>query len=334
MREKWESRTKCILFNYELFRRESIWQYFIQKCVNNLHVVLAMSPTGDTLRTRCRNFPALVNNSYIDWFQPWPKQALYAVAITFFQNCSDIPEVYKRNIVKHVVHVHTSIGGYSLQFQVKLRRSNYVSPKHYLDFMTTYVRLYIDRRAYITGLCKRLADGLTKISDAKEEIETLNKKLKRQEKILAQKTKACAALLEEIIIRRGEVTEKKEVAIKKGIEIEEQSKVIAVQKAEAEEILAVAMPALDAARLALDSLSKKDLVEIRSFVTPPKAVQTVCEMVLAVKGIKETGWKAAKQMMAASNFLESLMNLDVDNITPPQAARVNYLLNKVTFLLK
>lgn len=37
--------------------RESIWQYFVNKCANNLHVVLAMSPVGDTLRTRCRNFP-------------------------------------------------------------------------------------------------------------------------------------------------------------------------------------------------------------------------------------------------------------------------------------
>jgi dynein heavy chain len=37
--------------------KESIWQYFVTKCSINLHVVLCMSPTGDTLRTRCRNFP-------------------------------------------------------------------------------------------------------------------------------------------------------------------------------------------------------------------------------------------------------------------------------------
>lgn len=37
--------------------KESIWQYFITKSANNLHIVLGMSPVGDTLRTRCRNFP-------------------------------------------------------------------------------------------------------------------------------------------------------------------------------------------------------------------------------------------------------------------------------------
>ena len=63
--------------------RESIWQYFVTKCSNNLHIVMAMSPVGDTLRTRCRNFPGMVNNASIDWFFPWPDQALFAVASTF-----------------------------------------------------------------------------------------------------------------------------------------------------------------------------------------------------------------------------------------------------------
>jgi dynein heavy chain len=60
--------------------KESIWQYFVTKCSVNLHVVLCMSPTGDTLRTRCRNFPGLINNAIIDWFLPWPEQALLAVS--------------------------------------------------------------------------------------------------------------------------------------------------------------------------------------------------------------------------------------------------------------
>ena len=54
--------------------KESCWAYYVQKCRNNLHVVLAMSPVGETLRTRCRNFPGMVNNTVIDWFEPWPEQ--------------------------------------------------------------------------------------------------------------------------------------------------------------------------------------------------------------------------------------------------------------------
>lgn len=43
--------------------KESVWQYFVNKSANNLHVVLGMSPVGDTLRTRCRNFPGALELS-------------------------------------------------------------------------------------------------------------------------------------------------------------------------------------------------------------------------------------------------------------------------------
>jgi len=45
-----------------------------------------MSPAGDTLRTRCRNFPGLISNTNIDWFFPWPEDALTAVAENFMGN--------------------------------------------------------------------------------------------------------------------------------------------------------------------------------------------------------------------------------------------------------
>ncbi|POI32185.1 hypothetical protein CIB84_004063, partial [Bambusicola thoracicus] len=37
--------------------KQSVWQYFVNKCASNLHIVLGMSPVGDSLRTWCRNFP-------------------------------------------------------------------------------------------------------------------------------------------------------------------------------------------------------------------------------------------------------------------------------------
>ena len=59
----------------------------------------------------------------------------------------------------------------------------------------------------------------------------------------------------------------------KSAEITEQSAVIAEEKSEAEEALSAALPALEAARLALADLDKNDITEIRSFATPPEAVQ-------------------------------------------------------------
>jgi dynein heavy chain len=54
--------------------KEACWAAYVEKCRANLHVMLAMSPVGEALRSRCRNFPGLVNNTVIDWFEPWPEQ--------------------------------------------------------------------------------------------------------------------------------------------------------------------------------------------------------------------------------------------------------------------
>lgn len=47
-----------------------------------------MSPIGESFRNRTRMYPGLVNCTTIDWFQPWPADALVEVATKFIQ---DIP---------------------------------------------------------------------------------------------------------------------------------------------------------------------------------------------------------------------------------------------------
>lgn len=63
--------------------KDDLWNYFLEKVKDNLHIVLAMSPAGDSLRIRCRNFPGLVSSTSIDWFFQWPEEALASVA-TFY----------------------------------------------------------------------------------------------------------------------------------------------------------------------------------------------------------------------------------------------------------
>ncbi|XP_019604311.2 dynein axonemal heavy chain 10 [Rhinolophus sinicus] len=306
--------------------KESVWQYFVNKSASNLHIVLGMSPVGDTLRTRCRNFPGLVNNTGIDWFMPWPPQALHAVAKSFLGNNPMIPVENIEGLVEHVVLVHESVGEFSTQFLQKLRRSNYVTPKNYLDFINTYSKLLDEKTQYNIAQCKRLEGGLDKLKEATIQLDELNLKLAEQKVVLAEKSAACEALLEEISTNTAIAEEKKKLAEEKAMEIEEQNKIIAVEKAEAETALAEVMPILEAAKLELQKLDKSDVTEIRSFAKPPKQVQTVCECILIMKGYKELNWKTAKGMMSDSNFLRSLMEMDFDSITQSQVKNIRVLL--------
>ena len=62
---------------------EFMWELFVNRAREKMHIVLCMSPAGDTLRLRCRNFPGLISNTTINWFFPWPSDALMAVATYF-----------------------------------------------------------------------------------------------------------------------------------------------------------------------------------------------------------------------------------------------------------
>ncbi|GFR93516.1 dynein heavy chain 10, axonemal, partial [Elysia marginata] len=314
--------------------KESIWQYFVDKCANNLHIILAMSPVGDTLRTRCRNFPGVVNNTIIDWFFPWPKQALFSVAsVMISPENTLIPPEHWENLVEHCVLVHQSVIDYSIWFLQRLRRHNHVTPKNYLDFITCYLKLLNEKNLYILSLCERLQGGLAKIADASAMLTVLNEKLEVQRVAVREKTIACETLLAEIARSSQEANDMKATAQIKASEIKESSKIIASEKAEAEEALQEALPALEAARLALDDLDKQDITEVRSFAKPPPAVQTVCECIVVLKGLKEVSWKSAKGMMSDPSFLRQLKELDVDNITTKQTGTVKSMLNSINVTL-
>ena len=60
-----------------------------------------------------------------------------------------IPDEKREDVVSHIVLVHQSVVVYSKKFLQRLRRSNYVTPKNYLDFINTYLRLLDDQDKFI-----------------------------------------------------------------------------------------------------------------------------------------------------------------------------------------
>jgi dynein heavy chain, axonemal len=287
-----------------------------------------MSPQGDKLRERCRSFPGLVNNTMIDWYPAWPEQALFSVADAFLKD--DIIPVDKRPaIVSHMVGVHLSVGAFSLEFQQKYRRTNYVTPKNYLDYINTYNRLLQENRDLNGRLCSRLETGLGKLEESSQQLNVLNKQLAEQNIAVRNKTEACTQLLEVITSSTKTAEEKKTLAEKKEIELDGQTVQIAKDKEEAEAALAEALPALEEARLALANLSSSEITEIRSFAKPPKEVQKVCECICVIKNIKDVTWKSAKVMMSQSDFKSSLQSLDVDGISANQIKLVKNILREM-----
>lgn len=120
---------------------DNINALFINLIREKLHICLCMSPVGDTLRIRCRQFPSLVNCCTLDWFSRWPEEALLYVSSEFLKDLAETPDEVKEGLATMCMKIHTSVEETSEDFFAQLRRRVYTTPKSYLDLISLYLKV-------------------------------------------------------------------------------------------------------------------------------------------------------------------------------------------------
>jgi dynein heavy chain len=304
---------------------DNLWNFYVNKCRNNLHIVLAMSPSGSKLRIRCRNFPGLVSNCVIDWFFPWPADALQKVA-EFFLAEVELPEEHRSGIVKHLVYAHQNVTASAERFAEELRRFYYVTPKNYLDFINNYKVQLVANIKQNNNDKHRLEGGLQKLIEAAAAVDRMQITLTEKKVVVDAKTADVTQLIEVIQEKTTVANKSKDEAAIKQAEAEEQAIVINREKANADEALMEALPAVEAASRALENLDKNDLTELKAFASPPPAVKTMCMQLVVLRptGEKfEEDWGDAKKMLGNPSLLNMLKNFAKDDLKEAQVKKVN-----------
>ena len=117
----------------------------------------------------------------------------------------------------------------------------------------------------------------------------------------------------------------------------EQADAAGAIKDECDANLAEAMPILNAALAALNTLTPADIAVVKTMKSPPAGIRLVCEALCVLKGIKpdrindpstgrkiEDYWGPSKKMLGDMKFLDSLLTFDKDNI-PPAIIKVGFI---------
>ncbi|XP_046303228.1 dynein axonemal heavy chain 7 isoform X2 [Marmota monax] len=307
----------------------ALFNMFIDRCRNQLHVVLAMSPIGDAFRNRLRKFPALVNCCTIDWFQSWPEDALQAVASRFLEDI-EMSEEIRDGCIDMCKSFHTSTVNLSTSFYDELQRYNYVTPTSYLELISTFKLLLEKKRSEVMKMKKRYEVGLEKLDSAAAQVATMQYELEALQPQLKVASKEVDEMM--VIIERESVEVAKTEKIVKADEIvaNEQAMAAKAIKDECDADLAGALPILESALSALDTLTAQDITVVKSMKSPPAGVKLVMEAICILKGIKadkipdptgsgkkiEDFWGPAKRLLGDIRFLQSLHEYDKDNIPP------------------
>ena len=123
-----------------------LWKYFINRVRDRLHFVLCFSPVGDKFRTRARKFPGLVAYCTINWFFPWPVEALLDVATKFLEPYEmETDDKTKQLLYAFVANIHNIVNEASTDYFQRFRKAVYCTPKSYLGFIDLYRDIYKEK---------------------------------------------------------------------------------------------------------------------------------------------------------------------------------------------
>ncbi|KAK1153304.1 dynein heavy chain 2, axonemal [Acipenser oxyrinchus oxyrinchus] len=294
---------------------DSIFNYLIERVRSNLHIVLCMSPVGDPFRNRLRQYPALVNCTTIDWFCEWPKDALLEVAEKYLEGMAlGAIEGINSKVSQVFVTVHQSVAEYSQKMKLELRRHNYVTPTNYLELVSGYKKLLGEKRKEVGNQVNKLQNGLFKIDETRTKVQAMSLELEEAKKKVAEFQKQCEEYLVIIVQQKREADEQQKTVTAHSEKIGAEEIKCKAMAENAQRDLDEALPALEEAMKALESLNKKDMTEIKSYGRPPVLVETVMQAVMILRGNEPT-WAEAKRQLGESNFIKQLVHFDKDNIS-------------------
>ncbi|XP_056265579.1 dynein axonemal heavy chain 6 [Pseudoliparis swirei] len=311
--------------------RDEVFQYFISRVREKLHIVLCMSPVGDAFRSRCRMFPSLVNCCTIDWFVQWPREALLSVSQAFFQNVDFGSEELKQSFSAICVEIHVSVTDMAERFYSELRRRYYTTPTSYLELINLYLSMLEEKRQQLVIARDRVKNGMTKLLETNELVDTMQVEMSALEPVLKQKSIDVDALMEKLAVDQESADEVRIVVSEDETLAKVKADDTQAIADDAQRDLDEALPALNVANEALSSLDKADISEIKVFTKPPDLVMTVMEAVCILLSCKPD-WQGARQLLGDSNFLRRLTDYDKDNIKTQILQKLQKYINNPDFI--
>eukprot|EP00961_Rhodomonas_salina_P117271 1578502-Rhodomonas_salina.1 len=172
----------------------------------------------------------------------------------------------------------------SQEYLIKERRYNHTTPKSFLELISLYASLLDSEGKKLQDKISRLKRGMEKLSQtslgvSELELELQNKSIEVDEKRLLAET-----LLDNMSTDKVRMQEAKLLVDLEAAKCEELAVVCEEQEKVCSEELELALPTVRAAEAALDTVTKKDLVELKSMPKPPQGVEDVTAAILALRG--------------------------------------------------
>ncbi|KAH6672719.1 dynein heavy chain [Plectosphaerella plurivora] len=319
--------------NLHLDSQEELYKWFTQQIVKNLHVVFTMNPPEDGLGSKAATSPALFNRCVLNWFGDWSDQALFQVGReltssidldrTNFEAPDSIPVAYRaltlppshrEAVVNSMVFIHYSLHRFNAKLLKQQGKVTFLTPRHFLDFVDQYVKLYTEKREDLEEQQRHLNVGLEKLRDTVDKVRDLRVSLAEKKSQLENKDAEANEKLQRMVADQREAEQRKHASLEIQAALEKQEAEVASRKKIVLEDLARAEPAVEEAKASVSNIKRQHLTEVRSMGNPPSGVRLALDSVCALLGHKVPDWKGIQSIVRKDDFIASIVNFNNDKM--------------------
>ncbi|KAL8732460.1 MAG: hypothetical protein Q9166_002673 [cf. Caloplaca sp. 2 TL-2023] len=309
--------------------QEELYKWFTQQIIKNLHVVFTMNPPNDGLSSRAATSPALFNRCVLNWFGDWSDQALFQVASELTHSVDldqpnfiapdsipiafkdlPLPASHRDSVVNSMVYVHQSMRRFNQRLERQQGRVTYLTPRHFLDFVAQYVRLFSEKREELEEQQRHLNNGLEKLRDTVDKVRDLRASLAQKKIQLESKDSEANEKLQRMIADQREAEQRKSTSLKIQADLAKQEEEVANRKEVVNADLEKAEPAVLSAQESVSNIKRQHLNEIRSLANPPTGVKLALEAVCTLLGHKVDSWKTIQGLVRRDDFIASIVGYD------------------------
>ena len=252
---------------------ENLKRYFFNRVRKHLSVVVCMSPMNKHFAARCRRFPGLLSGTTVNWFLPWPAEALMAVSEGV------MGEDFTPSLKKHMGAVHSMTSELCKTYH----RDVYLTPKSFLSFLDMYKKMYTKKKDDIEDRESRVVLGLQKLETGAEDVAKMKVSLAQEEIKLREAEKACNSMLSSLEISSLNARKETEIVEAKKAHCEKEAVLIKKEKEACQEDLAKAQPYLDEADRAANSIKPSDLNELKKLPKPGDIIKLTFDGVMILR---------------------------------------------------
>ncbi|KAF4521008.1 hypothetical protein B566_EDAN002504 [Ephemera danica] len=251
-----------------------VFNFFASRCQDRLHWAICLDPESPNFHSWLRKYPALLSHSTPINFPEWPASALGQISARHAA-ALNVKSELRAPALRACQHFHCTAKELSERFAKERGRIVEIGARSYVELMqlscalleTRQVRTQRDRHRYIVGL-EKLQLAATQVQRIQEELGALQPRLADAametngmlEVIETETQKVCEASL---LVRRDEAVANVQAAGAQDL------------KSECETELAQAIPILEDAVAALNTLKPTDITLVKSMKNPPEPIKLV-----------------------------------------------------------